>query len=80
MALCWVHDGRHYKKLSPVFKYNASKVTKFLEKYWKYYHKLLDYKSTPSVETAKTLSDEFDQLFSTVTEYNELDDRIAKTK
>ncbi len=46
MALCWVHDGRHYKKLSPVFKYNASKITDFLEKYWEYYHKLLDYKST----------------------------------
>ena len=80
MALCWVHDGRHYKKLSPVFKYNASKITEFLEKYWKYYHKLLDYKSTPSGATANALSDEFDQLFSTVTAYNELDDRISKTK
>ena len=80
MALCWIHDGRHYKKLNPVFKYNASKVTEFLNKYWQYYHQLSDYKSAPSVETATALSNEFDQLFSTVTGYNELDDRISKTK
>jgi len=80
LALCWVHDGRHYKKLCPVFKYNATKVNKFLNKYWKYYHKLLKYKNAPSVEAAELLSDEFDQLFSKTTEYNDLDDRILKTK
>lgn len=78
-ALCWVHDGRHYKKLRPVYKYNLKTVNVFLKKYWNYYHKLLDYKQTPNKELAKTLSAEFDQLFSTVTGYNELDDRIAKT-
>lgn len=80
LALCWVHDGRHYKKLNPVFKYNAKEVNKFLKKYWKYYHKLLDYKKAPSTQGAKQLSDQFDQLFSTMTGYKDLDDRIAKTK
>jgi hypothetical protein len=79
LALCWVHDGRHYKKLRPVYKYNVKTVNAFLKDYWNYYHKLLDYKTSPSNEWAKRLSDEFDQLFSTVTGYNELDDRIAKT-
>ena len=80
IALCWVHDGRHYKKLNPAFKYNATKVNKFLKKYWTYYHKLLNFKKSPSGEKAKQLADEFDHLFSTVTGYNELDDRILKTK
>jgi len=80
LALCWVHDGRHYKRLSPVFKYNAKKINAFLKKYWKFYHKLLRYKASPSDEKAQQLSDNFDQLFSTVTGYNDLDDRIAKTK
>jgi len=79
LALCWVHDGRHYKKLSPVYKYNATKVNAFLKKYWAYYHKLVDYKKAPDHELATHLSDEFDQLFSTVTGYNELDERISKT-
>jgi len=80
LALCWVHDGRHYKKLTPVLKFNAKKVNKFLKKYWKYYHQLLQYKESPSEKKAKQLSDKFDQLFSTVTGYDDLDDRIAKTK
>jgi hypothetical protein len=36
LALCWVHDGRHYKKLMPTFQYNANKVQQFLKKYWAY--------------------------------------------
>lgn len=79
VALCWVHDGRHYKKLRPVYKYNIKTVNAFLKKYWNYYHKLLDYKKSPKNELATKLSNEFDQLFSTVTGYNELDDRIKKT-
>ena len=79
LALCWVHDGRHYKKLRPVYKYNVKTVDNFLKTYWNYYHKLLEYKKSPTNELATKLSDEFDQLFSTVTGYNELDDRIAKT-
>ena len=79
LALCWVHDGRHYKKLSPVYNYNATKKSAFLKKYWHYYHKLAEYKKVPDNKLAQELSDEFDQLFSTVTGYNELDDRISKT-
>ena len=79
MALCWVHDGRHYKKLNPLFKYNATLINKYLKKYWKYYRKLVDYKKAPSFEKVEKLSNEFDQLFTTVTGYNELDDRIFKT-
>ena len=78
LALCWVHDGRHYKKLRPVYKYNAKIVNAFLRKYWKYYHKLADYKKSPDSESAKKLSDEFDQLFSTVTGYNEVDERTKE--
>jgi hypothetical protein len=80
LALCWVHDGRHYKKLMPTFQYNAQKVQQFLKTYWAYYHELLDYKQAPSTPQAETLSAKFDQLFSTVTGYQDLDDRIAKTK
>jgi hypothetical protein len=80
LALCWVHDGRHYKKLNPVFKYNATKVNKFLKQYWKYYHQLLEYKNSPTVKDAELLSNKFDQLFSKTTGYNDLDDRILKTK
>jgi hypothetical protein len=80
LALCWVHEGRHYKKLGPALKYNAKELTKFITKFWAYYDKLLSYKNSPSPEKVDTLSAEFDQLFSTRTGYNDLDETILKTK
>ncbi len=80
LALCWIHEGRHYKRLNPVIPYNAKKLKEFIEHFWDYYRQLLAYKSSPSKEFASLLSDEFDKLFSTQTGYQELDDRISKTK
>ena len=80
LALCWVHDGRHYKKLSPVVPDHIDKVEEFLEKYWAYYKRLVEFKKQPSQDLAQKLSEDFDTLFFTTTGYAQLDDRIAKTK
>lgn len=80
LGLCWIHEGRHYKKLRPVVPYYARKSDEFIKQFWQYYRKLLDYKSAPSQECAELLSTEFDQLFSTQTGYQQLDERIAKTR
>jgi len=80
LALCWIHDGRHYKKLDPVISSHIKKLEKYLDAYWRYYHKLLDYKESPTKKFAKALLKEFDILFSKKTGYNVLDDRIKKTK
>ncbi|MFL5800974.1 MAG: hypothetical protein ACJ8CR_04455 [Roseiflexaceae bacterium] len=34
VALCWVHDGRHYKKLAPVLEPHRAAVATFLKDYW----------------------------------------------
>ena len=80
MSLCWVHDGRHYKRLSPVVALHRDELTGFRPRYWKYYRKLFHYKHNPTVEEAEKLSAEFDTLFSTKTGYKELDERITKSK
>jgi hypothetical protein len=80
LALCWVHDGRHYKKLSPVVPYNVRILEEFIDRYWQYYRKLLAYKEAPSETLAASVSAEFDKLFSTETGYALLDERISKTK
>jgi len=79
LGLCWIHDGRHYKKLQPVIPYHKKLLDDFLKSYWIYYKKLLMYKKEPSEYLAKELSEEFDLLFSTKTGYADLDDRISKT-
>ena len=78
-ALCWVHDGRNYKKLHPVVPVHREKLEKFLGRYWDYYRKLLEFKESPTPEEAEALSAEFNELFSTKTGYPALDDRIVKT-
>jgi len=80
LALCWVHDGRHYKKLNPVVPHHRELLENFRGQYWNYYDDLLNYKQTPTSEATTQLSQQFDQLFSTVTGYAALDDRIAKTR
>lgn len=80
LGLCWIHDGRHYKKLRPIISHNKELLEAFLKKYWDFYRQLLNYKENPSSETALILKNNFDELFSTKTGYDDLDDRIAKTK
>lgn len=79
-ALCWVHEGRHYKKLTPYLDYHRQRLEEFLTQFWTFYHKLQRYRLAPSQEQALALSTEFDTLFSTLTGYEALDQRIAKTK
>jgi hypothetical protein len=79
-ALCWVHEGRHYKKLTPFVTVHQKAVADFIEKFWDYYQKLLEYKKAPTADVAILLSQEFDDLFSIKTGYNALDDRIEKTR
>jgi hypothetical protein len=80
LGLCWVHDGRHYKRLNPVVPIHQEQLGAFRKRYWQYYHKLFEYKHYPCAELVRRLSAEFDTLFSTTTGYDELDERIVKSK
>ncbi len=80
LALCWVHEGRHYKKLFPTIEYHRQLLADFLTAFWDFYHQLLSYRLDPNPEEQKRLSDKFNQLFDTKTGYEALDERIAKTR
>jgi hypothetical protein len=79
LALCWIHEGRHYQKLDPVVPLHQEKLTEFREQFWDYYAQLDEYRQSPSPEWAQSLREEFTALFSTTTDYDQLDRRIAKT-
>lgn len=80
LSLCWVHDGRHYKRLPPIVPTHIKELQAFRKRYWDFYGELCKYKKNPSAELSNTLSSEFDTLFSTKTGYDELDVRIGKSK
>ena len=78
--LCWVHEGRPYKKLIPVIPLHRDLLADFLKRFWKFYAQLLLYRQSPSPEKSQILEAEFDRLFATRTGYDELDQRIAKSQ
>ncbi len=80
LALCWIHEGRHYNRLDPVVPCSVDALKDFKTRFWDFYGDLLKYKQNPSPETAAKLSIEFDELFSTKTIYDALNDRIEKTR
>ncbi len=79
LALCWVHEGRHYKKLSPLVAYHQKLLDDFLERFWNYYRKLLAYRNSPSQDKAYELEMEFWTLFTQKTGYEQLDERKRLT-
>jgi hypothetical protein len=80
LSLCWIHAGRHYKKLIPHLAYHRQLLDDFLQRYWDFYGQLIAYRGHPTEEDRLRLTGEFDDLFSTVSGYDALDERIAKTK
>ena len=79
LGLCWVHEGRHYKKLNPLTSFYQNVLEKFRDKLWGYYDELLDYKLAPTDKWAKKLACDFDELFSPNTPYDMLNEQIKKT-
>jgi hypothetical protein len=80
LALCWIHEGRHYKKLMPVLVPHLKLLKDYRKQFWEFYNELLAYQQQPTPEESARLEAEFDKLFSTRTGFDALDARIAKTK
>lgn len=80
LALCWVHEGRHYKKLTPAITAHHSLLDTFLADFWAYYRRLRAYQAAPTAAVAARLATDFATLFGRQTGYADLDDRIAKTQ
>jgi hypothetical protein len=80
VALCWVHAGRHYKKLTPCVALHRAEVERFLTDFWAYYHELRSYQERPTAAERTRLEARFEELFATQTGYWALDERIALTR
>jgi len=80
LALCWVHEGRHYKKLVPYLAPLQATLEAFLTRFWGYYRELQAYREQPTPAERVRLAAEFDEVFTPNTDYYSLDERIAKTR
>jgi Transposase IS66 family len=80
LMLCWIHEARHYKKLTPVVAVHQQALEKFLKQLWQYYRQLLDYRMAPSALQAQELAAEFERLVSEKSGYQQLDERKQLTR
>jgi hypothetical protein len=79
LALCWIHEYRHYKKLTPRFLAHCQHLSQFAKAFWKLYRDLLAYRDHPSPTEADALRAAFDRLFGQTSGYQQLDERLART-
>jgi hypothetical protein len=79
LALCWVHEYRHYKKLTPRFLAHCQHLSQFAKDFWTLYRNLLAYRGHPNPAEADTLRTAFDHLFGQTSGYQQLDTRLALT-
>ena len=79
LALCWIHEWRHYKKLEPRLGYHQACLATFGDAFWRLYRRLLAYREQPSTAEATALRSAFETLFGTPTGYAQLDHRAALT-
>jgi hypothetical protein len=79
LALCWVHEWRHYKKLEPRIAFHRWRLDRFGEAFWAYYRRLLAYREHPTEAEAAALTATFATLFTTPTCYAQLDRRARLT-
>jgi hypothetical protein len=80
VAGCWVHEGRHYKKLLPTVPLHRQALDRFLTDFWRFYDELLAYRQQPTAADRARLDAHFDALFATQTGYWALDERIRLTR
>jgi Transposase IS66 family len=80
LALCWIHEGRHYKKMCPIIPFHQKQLATFRGHFWTFYKTLLDYQDNPAEKDAESIRLKFDELCCFDTTYPELKDRINKTQ
>ena len=54
LALCWIHEGRHYNRLDPIVPCNVDALKDFKTRFWDFYGDLLKYKNDPSPRKQKS--------------------------
>ena len=79
LALCWIHEYRHDKKLTPRFLAHCHLLEQFAKDFWKLYRDLLAYRDHPSPVQADALRRAFDDVFGQTSGYQPLDERLART-
>ena len=79
-GLCWIHEIRHYRKLTPVLDCHKLVLHNFINQLWQFYDLLSIYKEKPDIGLKIHIDWLFDSLFLPETGYTMLDEIKAATR
>ncbi|TJZ91224.1 transposase [Paracoccus gahaiensis] len=77
-ALCWVHAERLLQKLMPKTPQQVRKIEKIRDEIWTLYRDLKLWKLTPAEADCPMLAKRFDNIFTQLTGYKDLDQLLAR--
>jgi Transposase IS66 family len=78
-ALCWIHEERHYRKFIALTDCERVLIDGIRDAIWNIYEKLKTYKETPQEGLKLEIEEEFDGLFSCLTESVAINDLLKNT-
>lgn len=78
--LCWIHEDRHYLKLSPRLNIHREKLQTVISQLLEFYHLAKRYGENPTAEDKKRLKEMFDIITRQKTGYEALDHQLTLTK
>jgi hypothetical protein len=79
LALCWIHEYRHDKKVVPRFTHHLDLLQDFGKNVWKRYQSLLEYRDHDTPTQAAAITRAFEHLFAEKSGYQPLDACKART-
>lgn len=78
--LCWIHEIRHFLKLTPLLDIHKHVLQKIVAQLYAFYHRACSYKVTPTRDAKQMLQQQFDAIVNQQTGYKALDQRLQLTK
>jgi len=78
-SLCWLHEERHYRKLIMTTDEARADLERVTSQIWTIYQALKAYKKGPSEAAARSIEDQFDNIFQQKTSSPTLNRQLEKT-
>lgn len=78
-SLCWIHEERHYRKLIMTTDEARADLESVIGQIWTIYQTLKAYKENPSEDAAKSIEEQFDNVFEQKTSSPTLNHQLKKT-
>jgi Transposase IS66 family len=79
-ALCWIHEERHYCKLTPCSEMEKVEIEKVRDEIWKLYWSLKKFKQSPTTLGQVTLENRFDEIFGKKYQSEALNSLLKNTR